>query len=86
MNSNTPHLSISRILEIDPVKARFVAKIETIIQDAKNGTAPRDIISRLNHVRKLEQIREDYIFGVIAGVGELKNAIIDLAAEVAEVL
>ena len=80
MNSNTPHLSISRILEIDPVKARFVAKSESIISEYAEKKVPQ------NFIGKLGEIRNDYIFGAISGVGELKNAILDLAAEVAEVL
>lgn len=80
MNSNTPHLSISRILEIDPVKASFVAKIESIIAEYGNRKVPKNLIA------KLEAIKNDYIFGAISGVGELKNAILDLASEVAEVL
>ena len=80
MNSDNSQLTIARILEVDPVKARFVTRIEDIISEYKGKKVPQKMIA------KLEIIKNDYIFGEISGVGELKNAILSLAAQVAEVL
>lgn len=66
----------TKLLAIDPIRAKYVKKIQNLISNAKTGTVPKQLIE------KLERIENDYAEGKIVTLGELRKEILTLASTV----
>ena len=62
---------------LDNIQMKFVMKIQGLIKNAEAGTVPKEIVD------DLKQILNDYLFERIKTLGDLKNAIIELASKTA---
>jgi len=66
----------TKLLAIDPIRAKLVKKIQALISDAKAGTVPEAVIE------KLERIENDYAEGRIVTISELKQEILTLGYDI----